>query len=143
MIGYLVTFIVSMIPIIELRGAIPIGVLSFHLSYVEAFLISFIGNIIPAFFIVKYIRPIFDLLRKNKNIEENNRLGNRKSNQKDSRKHKITKSYITWSIPICCSSTSRNRCMDGVFNCKFFRFATKKGNTSDSFRCVYRRSNNA
>jgi uncharacterized membrane protein len=66
-IGYLVTFIVSMIPIIELRGAIPIGVLTFHLSYFEAFIISFIGNIIPVYFIVKFIRPIFDLLRKNKN----------------------------------------------------------------------------
>lgn len=66
-VGYLVTFIVSMIPIIELRGAIPIGVLTFHLSYFESFIISFIGNIIPVYFIVKFIRPIFDLLRKNKN----------------------------------------------------------------------------
>ncbi len=63
MIGYIVTLIVSMIPIIELRGAIPIGVLTFHLSYAEAFIISFIGNIIPVYFIVKFIRPIFDLLR--------------------------------------------------------------------------------
>lgn len=124
MIGYLVTFIVSMIPIIELRGAIPIGVLSFHLSYVEAFLISFIGNIIPAFFIVKYIRPIFDLLRKNKDTKKNNRLGNRKSNKKDCRKYKVTKSNTTWSISICCSSTSRNRSMDGLTNCKLFRLTT-------------------
>ena len=67
MIGYLVTFIVSMIPIIELRGAIPVAVFTFHLTYVEAFVISFIGNILPVYFIVKFIRPIFDLLRKNKN----------------------------------------------------------------------------
>lgn len=63
-VGYLVTFIISMIPVIELRGAIPVGVFTFHLTYFEAFIISFIGNIIPAFFIVKYIRPIFDLLSK-------------------------------------------------------------------------------
>ena len=124
MIGYLVTFIVSMIPIIELRGAIPIGVLSFHLSYVEAFLISFVGNIIPAFFIVKYIRPIFDLLRKNKNTKKNYRLGNRKSNKKNCRKHKTAKSNTTWSILVCRSATTMNRSMDGLINCKFLRLAT-------------------
>ena len=87
MIGYLVTFIVSMIPITELRGAIPVGVLSFHLSYFEAFIISFIGNILPVYFIVKFIRPIFNLLRKNKNYKKNYRLGDRKSNKEDFRKY--------------------------------------------------------
>lgn len=64
LIGYLGTFIISMIPIIELRGAIPVAVFTFHLTYVEAFVISFIGNILPVYFIVKFIRPIFDLLGK-------------------------------------------------------------------------------
>ena len=63
-LGYIGTLIISMIPIIELRGAIPVAVFTFHLTYVEAFLISFVGNIIPVYFIVKYIRPIFELLRK-------------------------------------------------------------------------------
>lgn len=57
---YLATIVIGMTPIIELRGAIPVGVLTFHLSYVEAFILSFIGNIIPVYFIVKYIRPLFD-----------------------------------------------------------------------------------
>lgn len=64
MLGYLATFIISMVPIIELRGAIPVAVFTFHLTYVEAFVISFIGNILPVYFIVKFIRPIFDLLGK-------------------------------------------------------------------------------
>ncbi len=64
LLGYICTFIISMIPIIELRGAIPVAVFTFHLTYVEAFVISFIGNIIPVYFIVKFIRPIFDLLRR-------------------------------------------------------------------------------
>jgi len=57
---YIATFIISMVPIVELRGAIPVGVFTFHLSYLEAFLISFLGNILPIYFIVKYIRPLFD-----------------------------------------------------------------------------------
>lgn len=57
---YVATLLISMTPIIELRGAIPIAVFTFHLSYIEAFIISLIGNIIPIYFIVKYIRPLFD-----------------------------------------------------------------------------------
>lgn len=57
---YLATLFISMTPIIELRGAIPVAVFTFHLTYVEAFIISLIGNIIPIYFIVKYIRPLFD-----------------------------------------------------------------------------------
>ena len=58
-IKYLITFVVSMTPLIELRGAIPIGV-ALGLSYTQAFIVSFLGNIIPIYFIVKYIRPLFD-----------------------------------------------------------------------------------
>lgn len=56
---YLLTCIVGMAPIIEIRGAIPLGV-AMGLDYWSAYICSFIGNIIPIFFIVKYIRPLFD-----------------------------------------------------------------------------------
>ena len=59
-VKYLITLFISLVPVIELRGAIPVAVLTLHLSYLEAFIISFLGNIIPIFFIVKYIRPLFD-----------------------------------------------------------------------------------
>ena len=90
-IKYIITAIIGAIPIIELRGAIPIGVFTFHLSYIESFLCSFIGNIIPVYFIVKFIRPLFDFFgkwkpfkkiidwateRATKKIEESERLQN-------------------------------------------------------------------
>ncbi len=56
---YLLTILVGMTPIIEIRGAIPLGV-AMGLDYWSAYFCSFIGNIIPIFFIVKYIRPLFD-----------------------------------------------------------------------------------
>ena len=62
-VEYLITFILSMTPIIELRGAIPVGV-AMGLSYLESFLISFVGNIIPIYFIVKFIKPLFNFFRK-------------------------------------------------------------------------------
>lgn len=58
----LATFIVSMLPIVELRGAIPVGV-AFGLPVWQAALISIVGNIIPAPFIIAFIRVIMDWLR--------------------------------------------------------------------------------
>ncbi|MDW7669347.1 MAG: small multi-drug export protein [Bacillota bacterium] len=50
-------FILSMVPISELRGAIPYGI-SIGLSPYNAFVISVIGNIIPVPFLLKLYRPI-------------------------------------------------------------------------------------
>ena len=50
-VKYLITFLLGMCPVIEIRGAIPVGV-SLGLSYFESFIIGFLGNIIPIFFIV-------------------------------------------------------------------------------------------
>ena len=56
---FLVTALVGMTPILEIRGAIPLGV-AMGLNYWQSYICSFIGNIIPIFFIVKYIRPLFN-----------------------------------------------------------------------------------
>ncbi len=57
------TTLVSMIPIIELRGGIPFGV-ALGLPYYMAFPAAVIGNIIPAPFIIVYIRRIFQWMRR-------------------------------------------------------------------------------
>lgn len=51
------------LPIIELRGAIPVG-LSLGLSPLHATVLSFIGSMIPVPFILFTIRPIFNYLKK-------------------------------------------------------------------------------
>ena len=53
------------LPIIELRGAIPIG-MSLGMSAAHATIISFIGSMIPVPFILFTIRPIFNYLKKTK-----------------------------------------------------------------------------
>ncbi len=50
-------FILSMLPISELRGAIPYGI-SLGLSPFNTLIISIIGNIIPVPFLLKLYRPI-------------------------------------------------------------------------------------
>ena len=42
-IKYLITFFLGMCPIIEIRGAIPVGV-GLGLTYFQSFVIGFIGN---------------------------------------------------------------------------------------------------
>lgn len=54
---------VAMVPVVELRGAIPFGV-SLGLSAQDAFFASLIGNIIPVPFIVLFVRRMFAWLRK-------------------------------------------------------------------------------
>ena len=56
--AYFVTLIVSMIPVIELRGAIPLGV-GLGLSHFDAMWVSMVGNMLPVPFIILFIRPIF------------------------------------------------------------------------------------
>ena len=57
------TFLVSMVPIIELRGAIPIGV-GYGLDYWVVVLVAVVGNVVPVPFIILFIRKIFELMRK-------------------------------------------------------------------------------
>lgn len=59
----LFTMLVSMVPIIELRGGLPFGV-ALGLPYYLAFPAAVIGNLIPAPFIIVYIRRIFEVMRK-------------------------------------------------------------------------------
>lgn len=59
----ILTMLVSMIPIIELRGGIPFGV-AMGLPYHLAFPFAVVGNVLPAPFIIVYIRKIFLLMRR-------------------------------------------------------------------------------
>ena len=59
----LTTFLISMIPLIELRGAIPYGVLQ-DLSFWENVVLCIIGNMLPIPFIILFVRKIFDFMKK-------------------------------------------------------------------------------
>lgn len=57
------TFFISMIPVLELRGAIPIATAA-GLSLWIAIVVSIIGNMVPVPFIIVFIRKIFEWMRK-------------------------------------------------------------------------------
>jgi uncharacterized membrane protein len=58
------TFLMAMVPVVELRGAIPYGVGIAHLSVMNATIISIIGNMVPVPFLILFTRRVFAWLRK-------------------------------------------------------------------------------
>lgn len=57
------TILVSMVPVVELRGGIPFGVAR-GLPVWAAYLAAIIGNMLPVPFILVYIRRIFQWMRR-------------------------------------------------------------------------------
>ncbi len=57
------TILVSMVPIVELRGGIPFGV-TLGLPVWAAYVAAVIGNMLPVPFILVYIRRIFQWMRR-------------------------------------------------------------------------------
>lgn len=58
----LLTFGTAMVPVIELRGAIPVGVAA-GLPPVVACVTAILGNLLPVPFIMLLVRRVFDWLR--------------------------------------------------------------------------------
>ena len=56
---YLIVFLVSMVPLIELRGAIPYAV-GFHLPIVPSCIVAVLGNMVPVPFIFLFARRILE-----------------------------------------------------------------------------------
>ncbi|MGN0601099.1 MAG: COG2426 family protein [Oscillospiraceae bacterium] len=63
----LITFIISMVPILELRGGFIAAAL-FKIPYLQALPICIIGNIIPIPFILLFINKIFAWMKTTKHL---------------------------------------------------------------------------
>ncbi len=59
----IVTFLISMVPVIELRGAIPYAYANGVAPWL-AFALSVVGNMVPVPFILLFIRKIFAWMKK-------------------------------------------------------------------------------
>ena len=65
----LIIFFISMLPVLELRGGL-IAAKLLGVEFVPAFIICYIGNIIPVPFILLFIRKIFQFLRDKKGFSK-------------------------------------------------------------------------
>lgn len=58
MSAQLIVFLVSMLPIFELRGSIPLGLTAYHLPPLDAYVWSVLGNMAPVALLLVCLGPI-------------------------------------------------------------------------------------
>ncbi len=88
------TFFISMVPVIELRGAIPSGI-ALGLDVWTVTLLAIVGNMLPIPFIILFIRKIFAWMRtKNQWL---NGIVSKMEAKADKHKDKITM-YEFWGL---------------------------------------------
>lgn len=81
------------IPVIEVRGAIPVGI-SLGLTPIHSLFLSLIGSMIPVPFILFSIRPIFNYMRKTNMFKK---LVNSLTNRSMAKSGNIQK-YGVWGL---------------------------------------------
>lgn len=60
---YFVVFFISMIPIIELRGALPYAAMN-GLPYFESYILAVVGNILPIPFVITFFKPMLSIIER-------------------------------------------------------------------------------
>lgn len=60
MLKYLIIFGVSMVPLIELRVAIPIALTTFHLPVLQSYIVCIVGNMLPVPIIFLFARKVLE-----------------------------------------------------------------------------------
>lgn len=61
-------FFVATTPVLELRGAIPLGVLYYSMSPLEAFAWAFAGNLVPVVLLLYLLEPVSIYLRRHSEL---------------------------------------------------------------------------
>ena len=90
----IITFFISMVPIVELRGAIPVAT-GMELSVKYAIPVAIIGNIVPVPFIILFIKKIFAWMRTIS--PKFNKIVDKMEEKADKNKDKVLK-YAFWGL---------------------------------------------
>ena len=85
----------SMIPIIELRGAIPLG-MALDLPWWQSYIYAVIGNMLPIPFILLFITKIIGWMSRCK-VKFFNKIGNWLAGKAEKNREKIEK-YSFWGV---------------------------------------------
>ena len=91
----LCVFFCSMIPIIELRGAIPMGAI-LGLPWWQSYLLSILGNMLPVPFILLFIKAVLGWMTRSK-IKFFNKLASWLHRKVEKNRDKIAK-YSFWGV---------------------------------------------
>lgn len=95
-------FFISAVPLIEQRGAIPIGIIGYHINPYIVMLVSFLGSLLPVPFILLLFNKIFMWMKKYKCFEKiNNFIENKlRKNSGKMEKYKEIGLTIFVAIPL-------------------------------------------
>lgn len=63
--GEIITFVISLLPILELRGGL-LAASILNVKPLVAYIIAIVGNLLPIPFILMFLTPIFNYLKKTK-----------------------------------------------------------------------------
>ena len=133
----LYVFIISMLPIVELRGSIPVGA-ALGLPFYSNYLLSIIGNLLPVPFVLlfiprildflarfKFFRPVVEWLRK-KADKHSKRVLKDENDETDGKSGRMSRGIFAAlmlfvAIPLPGTGAWTGSLVAAVFNMKFWR----------------------
>ena len=96
----IIIFIISLFPVLELRGGIIAGT-ALGVNWPTAYILCVIANMIPVPFIILFIRKIFEWLKNTRFIKLIKKLEEKAEKKSDSvRKYKSLGLFILVAIPL-------------------------------------------
>ena len=120
----LCVFFCSMLPIIELRGAIPLGA-GFGLPWWQTYLIAIVGNMLPVPIILLFVKSVLTWMKGCK-IKFFNRIANKMFEKAEKNREKIEK-YAFWgltlfvAIPLPATGAWTGTLVAALFDMKFWK----------------------
>lgn len=91
----IIPFIISLFPVLELRGGM-IAAFALGIDFIPAFIVCYLGNMIPIPFILLFIRKIFNWMKKSKHLTK---IVDKMEKRADKKKDTILK-YQEWGLLI-------------------------------------------
>lgn len=120
----LCVFFCSMLPIIELRGAIPLGA-GFGLPWWQTYLIAVVGNMLPVPIILLFVKSVLTWMSRCR-VRLFNRIANKMFQKAEKNRERIQR-YAFWgltlfvAIPLPATGAWTGTLVAALFDMKFWR----------------------
>jgi hypothetical protein len=109
----IIILIIAALPIVELRGSIPVAMDVFHMSWQQSVALSIIGNLIP----VPFLLLFYDSLARFGSRIKVGKTFLEWLYKRTRRQTGIIEKYKYWAYCFRSDSFSRNRCVDSLYRC--------------------------
>lgn len=108
---YLIIFLISMVPLIELRGAIPYAI-GFKLPLLPSYIICILGNMLPVPFIFLFARKILVWGSDKSTLAASSTGVLKRRERRKEASGKGRKRALCGTVFVCRNTASGNRRMD-------------------------------